>query len=462
MSIVACCAVPHPPLIVPAVGCGRESGISDTIAAYEEVARRIAALQPETLVIMSPHATAYRDAFHVSGGTGATGSFARFGAPQARYEVTYDQELARAIIDLAQERGVECGTYRELEPDLDNGTMVPLHFICEHIPVPRIVRIGLSGLPRTDHYLLGEAIEKACEQLGRKAVFVASGDLSHKLTHDGPYGFAPEGPEFDACMADTFASGDFSQLLTLDEGFCDAAAECGLRSFTTMAGTMDGHPVTCELLSCEGPFGVGYGVAWFVPDRTLEDTSRRFAETGGLGPVSDDPLVQLAILSLEHKVRTGNMLDWPVEVPRDLYNRLGDAMSRAAGAFVSIHKNGDLRGCIGTIGPTQKNLAIEIVRNAVLASTQDPRFSPIRPDELADLEVNVDVLGEPEDIDGTDQLDVRRYGVIVSCGMRRGLLLPDLEGVDTVEDQVSIARRKGGIGPNEPYTLQRFEVVRHR
>ena len=139
-----------------------------------------------------------------------------------------------------------------------------------------------------------------------------------------------------------------------------------------------------------------------------------------------------------------------------------DLTGRRAGAFVSIHKQGKLRGCIGTIGPTEKNLAREIVRNAISASTRDPRFDPIREDELPWLEINVDVLGEPEDIDSEDQLDVKRYGVIVSTrDGRRGLLLPDLDGVDTPEEQVSIAMHKGGIQPHENYFLQRFEVVRH-
>ena len=142
---------------------------------------------------------------------------------------------------------------------------------------------------------------------------------------------------------------------------------------------------------------------------------------------------------------------------------LPEALERGkAGAFVSIHENGSLRGCIGTIMPTRDSLAEEIIENAISASTKDPRFDPIRPDELKYLEINVDVLGAPEDIESKDQLDVKRYGVIVTSMGRRGLLLPDLEGVDTVEQQISIAKRKAGIGEDEPVKLQRFEVIRHR
>ena len=134
---------------------------------------------------------------------------------------------------------------------------------------------------------------------------------------------------------------------------------------------------------------------------------------------------------------------------------------QAAGSFVSLHIGGRLRGCIGTIGPTQENLAWEIIRNAVSAGTRDPRFPAVRAEELDELEYSVDVLGQPESVDALNQLDPRQYGVIVSFGHQRGLLLPDLDGVDTVEQQIDIARQKGGIRATDPYTLQRFKVVRH-
>ena len=138
-----------------------------------------------------------------------------------------------------------------------------------------------------------------------------------------------------------------------------------------------------------------------------------------------------------------------------------EMLTRRAGTFVSIHKNGRLRGCIGTIAATRANIAEEIIRNAVSACSSDPRFSPVRPEELRSLEITVDVLGEIEPVESEKELDVRRYGIIVSLGMKRGLLLPNLAGVNTVEEQIDIACRKGGIDRSEPYALERFEVVRH-
>jgi AmmeMemoRadiSam system protein A len=165
-------------------------------------------------------------------------------------------------------------------------------------------------------------------------------------------------------------------------------------------------------------------------------------------------LVQLARKTIESYVRTRQSPHPPRPLPAE--------MSGRAGAFVSIHRlNGELRGCIGTIEPTQPNLAEEIIQNAISAATRDPRFSPIGPTELDDLVINVDVLTPAEPIADSSQLDPKRYGVIVESGWRRGLLLPDLEGVDTVEAQVDIARRKAGIGRNEKLTLYRFEVNRY-
>ncbi len=136
--------------------------------------------------------------------------------------------------------------------------------------------------------------------------------------------------------------------------------------------------------------------------------------------------------------------------------------SDRAGAFVSIHKGGALRGCIGTIAPTCINVAEEIISNAIAACTRDPRFPAIRPDELNELEINVDVLTSPEPIDSADKLDVKRYGVIVEKGSKRGLLLPDLDGVDTIEYQIAIAKQKAGIDiDDDDVKLSRFEVIRH-
>jgi AmmeMemoRadiSam system protein A len=170
---------------------------------------------------------------------------------------------------------------------------------------------------------------------------------------------------------------------------------------------------------------------------------------------AEDQYVSLARMALENFVKKGKVINIPDYLPDEMLNR-------KAGVFVSITKNGQLRGCIGTISPVTDSIAEEIIQNAISSGTRDPRFNPVKDYELKDLIYSVDVLGEPETINSIDELDVKRYGVIVSSGYRRGLLLPDLDGVDTPRQQVEIALSKASIDKNEDYTLERFEVIRHR
>ena len=456
MPILAAYMVPHPPLIVPQVGKGSENQVRKTIDAYRRAAEEIASLRPETIIVSSPHAPLYADYFHVSAGKDLSGDFGSFRARDVVFRETCDEELVGEICSAADSAAFPAGTLGRQDGRLDHGTMVPLTFIRQVYSGFRLVRVGLSGLPYADHYVFGQIIRKAVEKTGRRVVFIASGDLSHKLQTYGPYGYAPEGPQYDERVMDVCARGAFGELLEFDESFCERAAECGHRSFVIMAGALDGVAVEAAQLSHEDVTGVGYGICSFRPGE--RDDARcflsRFRGETAREDGSADPWVQLAKQSLESYIRRREVIGVPEGLPAEL-------TERRAGAFVSIHEHGQLRGCIGTIAPTRNSLAEEIIHNAISASTRDPRFLPIREDELPDLEISVDVLGEAEDIGSEAELDVRRYGVIVTRGARRGLLLPDLDGVDTVQQQIAIARRKAGIGPSETVSLQRFEVVRH-
>ena len=422
MGILAAYMVPHPPMIVPAVGRGGEKQIEKTTNAYERVAAEIASLAPDTIIITSPHSVMYTDYFHISPGKSARGDFGRFRASQVSFEENYDAELVSAITEIARKQGFPAGVMGERDRKLDHGTMVPLYFIrkkysggkivriglsglpLDHgtmVPLyfirkkysgGKIVRIGLSGLPLTEHYRLGQMIREAVDGLGRRAVFVASGDLSHKLQDYGPYGYAKEGPQYDERIMDVCSRAAFGELFDFDETFCERAAECGHRSFVIMAGAFDGISVDAEQLSHEDVTGVGYGICIFHPQGP--DESRHFLDQYlaqqekklDAARSAEDPYVKLARASVEHYILHHKKLPLPQDLPSEL-------VSRRAGAFVSIHEHGRLRGCIGTIAPVQDSLAQEIIDNAVSASTRDPRFDPIKADELAWLEISVDVLG---------------------------------------------------------------------
>lgn len=461
MSMLGAIITPHPPVLLPEVGGSREREIAATDRAMRTAAETVAAWQPDVIIVSSPHTILYRDYFHIAPGDGAVGDMGRFGAPEVRIQASYDTLLREEIIRRAEAEGLHAGTLGQRDPELDHGVLIPLYYLRKAGVRCPIVRMGLSGFSPLDHYRLGKCVQDAVNALGRRAVFLASGDLSHKLKADGPYGYAPEGPQFDDAVTRTMASGDFLEFLTIDPALCERAAECGLRSFQMMAGALDGLAVEPQLLSHEGTFGVGYAIALFPV--TGRDDSRCYEKDYLLAKhdrlatrkASEDPWVKLARRSLETYVKTGQRL---TSLPEDLP---AEMTTQQAGAFVSLHKNGQLRGCIGTIAPTCDNLAWEIVQNAISACSRDPRFSPVRPNELDELEYSVDVLGAPEPVDSPAALDPKTYGVIVSCGGRRGLLLPDLDGVDSVEAQLSIALQKGGIRENEPYKIERFKVVRH-
>jgi hypothetical protein len=201
---------------------------------------------------------------------------------------------------------------------------------------------------------------------------------------------------------------------------------------------------------------LGAGKVELVKYMTSGDTSGDYDNVVGYAGIiikKLSPLVKLAKDSVETYVRQKKVFQPTALTPE---------MKAQAGVFVSLKKKGDLRGCIGTFEPTQDNIAHEVVANAISSASRDPRFEPVEADELKDLEYSVDVLTSPEEIEGEGQLDPKRYGVIVEAGWRRGLLLPDLEGVDTVDYQLDIARQKAGIDSQEKVKLYRFEVKRYK
>ena len=461
MSVVGAIAVPHPPIILPEVGRGEEKKISATDAAFRKAAAFVAELKPETIVLISPHSVMYADYFHISPGRSATGDMRQFRAPQVKIRADYDSVFVETLAEAAAAEDFPAGTMGERNPELDHGTLIPLYYINRQMTDYRLVRIGLSGLPLSDHVRLGQLIQQTAEKLNRRTVIIGSGDLSHKLKKDGPYGLSKEGPEYDERIMDVLGRAAFDELLDFDETFCEKAAECGHRSFCILAGALDGLRVETEKLSHEGPFGVGYGVCtWKVVGKddsrhSLELWRERQRKKLEEQCRNEDAYVRLARATVESWVKERKRPALPEDLPAEMLNR-------RAGVFVSLHRDGNLRGCIGTIQATRKNIAEEIVENGISAATRDPRFSPVRPEELEGLEISVDVLGKPEKIASRDELDVKRYGVIVTKGFRRGLLLPNLDGVDTVDQQLSIALRKAGLSEREKdFEMERFEVVRH-
>lgn len=455
--------VPHPPIMVAEIGGPHLSEIKSTVSAMKQLGARMKEERPQSVVVISPHSPMFGDAFAVKTVLRLKGSLAQFSAPEVSFEWDTDEDLAEAILEEAKRSGVtsvslddELARTYSIDASIDHGIMAPMYYIFSDYECP-VVPLSISGLPLIDHYAFGMSIRKAIERSGKKVVFVASGDLSHRLTKEAPAGYNPRGKEFDRQVVELFRTGDLAALLKLDEGLIEDAGECGLRSYVVMAGLMDGFKVETEVMSYEGPFGVGYPVAVISGDEPA--TGKWESIVGDLEAErsrkqeNDCLPVQIARQAVETYIKENK----PPSPPKDLPSYL----RCKAGVFVSLKRGSVLRGCIGTIDPMQDTVAEEIIRNAISAATQDMRFEPVSEQELQSLSYSVDILNEAEPVTDANCLDPEAYGVIVESGNRRGLLLPDIDGVDTVEDQLSIAKRKAGIKDHESCNINRFTVTRY-
>jgi MEMO1 family protein len=254
------CICPHPPLLIPEVGGTARGRIATTIAAMDTLAATVG--EPETIVVISPHADGFGDAHAVKTSARLHGDFGRFRCPDAAFSYDNDVPFAELLLALA-------GDYRQLSitPDdsdaLDWGVLVPLSFLKPQ----RIVCLSVIG-PYAEHRTLGQLVRRCAEELGRDTLFLASGDLSHALTHGAPAPYDPRGKLFDDEVISLLGVGDFAGLTRIEPVLLGGAAECGLRSFVALGGFL-GDDATCapQILSYEGPFGVGYLVAHFGTER---------------------------------------------------------------------------------------------------------------------------------------------------------------------------------------------------
>lgn len=461
--------MPHPPIIVYEVGGESRRGAQRTIDSMEALSKEIEGKRPDTIIVISPHGPIFSDGIGIMSETILEGNFSRFGASKLSMSFYSDDALIERIYYEAQKVGVlalgldktMCLSYN-ISPSLDWGVLVPLHFINQRYTKYKLIAMGSSQLPLHELYAFGIAMKRAVEAHNGNVVVIASGDLSHRLKEEGPYGYHPAGEELDKTITSLLSQGDVEGLFTIDPALIEEGAECGLRSLIMAMGVLDGQAFNSRVLSYEGPFGVGYCVAAFEPGVT--ETSRLLMDKliGNNKRLieklreNESEYVRLARTALELYIHKGTIASIDDNLPSSM-------LENRAGVFVTIKQNGQLRGCIGTIEPTKRNIAEEIVHNAISAGTRDPRFFPVKREELDNLVYSVDVLKEPEPIESIEELDVKRYGVIVSSlDSRNGLLLPNLDGIKTPKEQVSIALEKAGIGENEPYTMKRFEVIRYQ
>jgi AmmeMemoRadiSam system protein A/AmmeMemoRadiSam system protein B len=443
---------PHPPIMVPEVGREAIAEVRGSIDAMADLTRRLIASRAETVVLISPHAPLDVDSFVAYEGPELYGDFSNFRAPETQLRVSLDDELLRAIAKSAAHENFSVVTI--MENGLDHGTSVPLYFLLQNGWHGQVVALGYSFLSNEDHLRFGACIRRAIDQVGRRVAVIASGDLSHRLRPQAPAGFNPSAYIFDEEVVDALRCNEPERIVEIDPSLRALAGECGYRSILVAIGAGRQLPLACEVINYEAPFGVGYLVAQLTNQSNGDDRSLDSAEEHNQSNTGDLP--GLARHAVEMFVSEGLSLEPP--------SNLVGLLAARAPCFVSLKTfEGDLRGCIGTIEPDKDTLAEEIIANAISAATRDPRFPPVTGDELATLRFSVDVLFPAEPVSLAD-LDPAVYGVIVEdeSGLRRGLLLPDIPGIDRAEQQVEIAARKAGISAGTPLKLSRFRVERFR
>lgn len=466
MNLLAGYIFPHPPIIIPEIGRGEEKDALKTIEGVNHLAQEIAGRKPDTIILITPHGPVFSDAVCISIESKLYGDFEQFGKGNLKFEFDNNTEMAQRIAQCSEAHNITIGRVDKnfdkrygITVDIDHGALVPMYFVNKYYSDYKFVHISMGMLSYEKLYEFGMCIDDIIRESNENVVVIASGDLSHRLTKNAPAGYNERGKEFDEKLVSLVQENNVEEILNLDNDLIECAGECGLRPIIILHGVLDRYNVKPNVISYEGPFGVGYSTVKFAIEEVkktgiYERILLKKAEKMESIRKGEDEYVALARTTLEHYLLDGVIIEPPKGTSEEL-------LKNKAGVFVTLKKDGQLRGCIGTTGPTQKNIAEEIIHNAISSGTRDPRFLPVDDYELEELIYSVDVLTEPEPIKSKDELDVKKYGVIVRKGNRSGLLLPDLEGVDTVDDQIAIALSKGGIRTDENYQMERFEVIRH-
>ena len=464
-GLVSAYISPHPPIIVEEIGRGEEKNCINTINGLKEIAKDIEIKKPETIIVITPHGPLFSDAIALSIEEDLYGDFGDFGHSELRYHFKNDLGLVKDIYEMSKKEKIQLALMNKemyemygLEDTVDHGVLVPMHFITQRYQDFKLVHITYGLLSPVELYEFGKIIGKIAKEKGNISI-VASGDLSHRLSDRGPYSYSPKGEEFDKKIVSLFENKDLAGIVSFDLDLAKEAGECGLRSFMILSGALSAYEFKSHILSYEGPFGVGYMTAKFeilgesnkdYTDEINDEVDEMIKKKRS----NEDNYQRLARESLEYYIKNGKYMKVPAYVDSEM-------LSLRMPVFVSIKKFGELRGCIGSTSPIKNNLAEEIIYFAVEAGTKDPRFSSVTEEELPFLSYSVDVLMPAQKVKSLSELDPKKYGVIVESGFRKGLLLPNIEGVDTVRDHIRIALNKAGIGEHEKYEISKFEVIRH-
>lgn len=481
MALLKGYLMPHAPAFIDSIGGDRLHQVTATRDAMYQVADEIERLKPDLIIVISPHGPIFSDAIAIYDQDNYFGNFKAFGEYSLGYNFIKEQDFINNFKRYnQQERGdFYCLSESQfksfkVQTKLDHGILVPLHFIYERYKNFKLIAMSYGSF--SYHRLMknGELLGDFIHQIDKKVVVIASGDMSHALKDSGPYEYHEDGEKFDQEIKTKLAQNKPYEIFKFPYEIIENAKECGLRSYALLMGVMNQYQIESKVVSYEAPFGVGYLVASLdivseSDDDEVEQLSRYFIHRHEEVRKNENDIVIFARRVIEAFVTTGKR---PTVISKgETLTINGQTLTCGTfkqmsqikrGCFVSLHMDGSIRGCIGTIGATESNVLYEISKNAVASCSKDNRFNPVDLEELDRLEIKVDVLSELRPIESLKDLNPRTLGVVVRKGYKQGVLLPDLDGINTVEQQIEIASQKGGFTVDEIEEIFAFSVDRYK
>lgn len=437
-SVLMC----HAPIVIPDVAGHRARQCAETTRAMSDIASRICAHGPDVVVLVSPHAPRHTTRWGICTQSPLTGNFGRFGADHIGVTVPGAPLAAARVTPIARDLRL---TTREIAGDnLDHGALVPLYFLRQAGWDGPTLLIALPQSGTKTEERMGQAIARAAEQAGERWVILASGDMSHRLNPNAPAGYHPLAKEFDRTFKARIDAGDLRGACSIEAGLREIAAEDVIDSVAVAAGAVGYRSQGYRSYAYEGPFGVGYLEAVLHEESPPNSGAHDYSENRPW-PMMLQIAREAILARITHNAYRPPVLPKPWNAPQ--------------GVFVTLRRaDGGLRGCIGHVEPLFSGLSEEVADCAAAAATQDTRFARVSPSELPQISIEVSLLSRPEPVLDMSDLDPKRYGLVVSSGRARGVLLPNVPEVNTVEDQLRIAAAKGQLPPGRPWVIERFEV----
>lgn len=426
--------VPNSPLLLPMIHEEVHDQLQATVHAYHQAAKEIGAYHPDTIVIISTKAPGYKDYIHIAPGEQAVGNFAKYGHSEYAIAVEYDTVLVNQICSLAKRNHIPAGKRGDNAATLDSGTMVPLFFINQYINSYRVVRISISEVDQDQLDRLGQCISAAAEDMDRRIVVIVSGELSKRLNSDSPYGYAKEAAVFDQFILSSVKDNDLEAWNHVNSDIGKASAQTILPALQIFKGAISDTLFRSALLSYEGPFGIGWMVAAFHNK-------------------DQNPYCALARNALLYYWENGKSM---TKLPK-----IDAQLKRRGGVIISLYLHNELYGYAGSIHPMYPTIAQEIVHNAVTAGFRNSQKEPLTKAQLMRCDIRIYILSEYEPIFFIEDVNVKYDGLIVTGNQKQGVIFPNSAKVQTPQQLLDAALKKGGIDADEYYTIERFHLEQY-